>query len=534
MNWPTVGATGYSVAGLSPERRERGGLESQGELFEEIRREYEFGVGTVLGVAKKLGVHRRMVREALGNAVPGRRKKPERKRPRLAPVTGFIDAILEADRQAPRKQRHTAHRIYQRIRAELGSQEVAESTVRRYVREKKQALGLMGREVCVPQSYAWGSEAQVDWYEAYAELGGERQKLQVFSLRSMASGAAFHRAYLRATQQAFLEAHELAFAYFGGIFQRLRYDNLKAAVKKILRGYQREETARFIAFRSHWGYAAEFCNPAEGHEKGGVEGEVSYFRHNHWVPVPQAREREELNRNLLAACRQDQGRTIVGREQTIGQAMRAEQSHLRPLADGGFDLAEVSFPAVDGSGCVRVRTNFYSAPVAVGTRVQARVYADRVEVWHGGETVARHERCYQRHQQVLDLEHYLEVLERKPGALAGSTPVKQWRERGRWPVEYDRYWEVLIRRHGKQPGTRQMIELLGLGKKHGYDRLQDAMRVALANGCGDVAAIRYLLTAQSTSPPPLESSALGMLARYERPLPEVQNYDQLLSGQVRL
>jgi transposase len=502
------------------------------ELFEEIRREYEFGAGTILGVAKKLGVHRRMVREALGNAVPSRRKKPERKRPKLAPVMPFIDAILAADRSAPRKQRHTAHRIYQRVCSELASCKVAESSIRRYVREKKAALGLAGRKVCVPQSYAWGSEGQVDWYEAYADLGGERQKLQVFSLRSMASGAAFHRAYRRATQQAFLEAHEIAFRYFGGVFHRLRFDNLTAAVKKILRGYQREETARFIAFRSHWGFAAEFCTPAEAHEKGGVEGEAGYFRRNHWVPVPQARDLEELNRQLLGACEQDQGRTIAGREQSIGMALRAEQPHLLPLAREGFDLAELSFPKVDGSGCVRVRTNFYSAPLPVDTRVQAKVYADRVEIWHEGAAVARHERCYDRQKQVLDLEHYLEVLEQKPGALAGSTPLKQWRERGRWPDEYDRYWEVLMRRQGKQAGTRQMVELLGLGKKLGYDRLQQAMSLALANGCGDVAAVRYLLTAEASPPPRLESFELGELARYERPLPGVQDYDQLLSREV--
>ena len=155
-----------------------------------------------------------------------------------------------------------------------------------------------------------------------------------------------------------------------------------------------------------------------------------------------------------------------------------------------------------------------------------------VEVWHEGAEVARHERSYGRYQQILELEHYLEVLERKPGALAGSTALKQWRERGRWPAEYDRYWEVLIRRHGKQPGTRQMIELLGLGKKHGYGRLHEAVRTALATGCGDVAAVRYLLTAGNSAPRPLEPSELGELARYERPLSGVQNYDQLLSGEV--
>ena len=214
------------------------------ELFEQIRREYEFGLGTIQGVARQFGVHRRLVREAVEGAVPREKAAPVRPRPRLEPVAGFIDAILDGDRQAPRKQRHTAHRIYERLRQEHAEHAIAESTVRRYVRERKAALGLLTRETFVPQSYAWGSEAQVDWYEAYADLGDERVKLQVFALRSMASGAAFHCAYPHATQQAFLEAHERAFHYFGGTFRRLRYDNLTAAVKRILRGSRREETAR--------------------------------------------------------------------------------------------------------------------------------------------------------------------------------------------------------------------------------------------------------------------------------------------------
>ena len=201
------------------------------ELFEHIRREYEFGIGTISGVAKKMGVHRRMVREAISSALPKPRKKTERPRWKLKAAVEFIDAILEGDRKAPRKQRHTAHRIWVRMQHELAECEIAERTVREYVHDRKIALGFIVRETCVPQSYTWGVEAQIDWYEAYADLAGERIKLQVFAMRSMASGAAFHCAYLHATQQAFLEAHELAFAYFGGVFRKLRYDNLTSAVK---------------------------------------------------------------------------------------------------------------------------------------------------------------------------------------------------------------------------------------------------------------------------------------------------------------
>ena len=220
------------------------------ELFEQIRREYEHGEGTIIGVAKKLGVHRRMVREALADAVPKERKQVVRQRPKLAPAVSFINAILEADQHAPRKQRHTAHRIWRRIRDEIPELDVAESTIRKYVRRRKHELGLIRRDIFVPQSYRWGQEAQVDWYEAYAELDGERHKLYIFCVRSMASGGSFHWAYPHATQQAFLEGHELAFDHFGGVFQVLRYDNLASAVKKILRGHQREETAKFIAFRT--------------------------------------------------------------------------------------------------------------------------------------------------------------------------------------------------------------------------------------------------------------------------------------------
>ena len=500
------------------------------ELFEAIRREYEFGVGTIQGAACKFGVHRRMVREALGHAVPAEKPAARRSRPRLGPVVDFIEGILEADRKAPRKQRHTAHRIYVRIGQEYPEIHLAESTVRQYVRERKLALRMLAGETFVPQSYAWGSEAQVDWYEADADLDDERQTLQVLVMRSMAGGGAFHRAYHRPTQQAFLEAEQLGFRYFGGVFRQLRYDNLSSAVKRILQGHRREETERFIAFRSHWQFRSEFCNPGEGHEKGGVENEVGTFRRNHWVPVPKARDLAELNAQLLQACREDEARILAGRDRTVGSAMLIEKEYLLPLATEDFDLAEVTFPTVNKIGCVKVRTNAYSVPVAPGTTVQAKITPTTVELGHEGRCVATHERCYGRYQEIFNLEHYLDVLEQKPGALMGSKPLAQWRKLGRWPASYDRLWQGLIERYGRQKGTKELIELLQLGRVHGQEQLRAAVEQALALGCGDSAAIRHLLIARQLAracPAPLP---VDELSAFERPLPTVTDYDQLLVG----
>jgi len=352
----------------------------------------------------------------------------------------------------------------------------------------------------------------------------------VFCMRSMASGAAFHCAYLHATQQAFLEAHESAFAWFGGVFRKLRYDNLSSAVKRILRGSQREETERFIAFRSHWGFESSFCTPGEGHEKGGVEAEGGCFRRNHLTPVPEVGDLADLNDRLVAACKEDESWVIDDRVEAAGVLMNREREHLLPLAKGGFDLAEISLATVDGSGCATVRTNRYSTPVRPGMQVEVRLYPAYVEMWQEGRRVCRHERCYSRRQQILDLDHYLDALSRKPGALAGSTALVQWREQGRWKEVHDQLWRNLNARHGRQNGTRAMVDIVKLGREHGYQRLEETIAKALELGCSDVEAVRYLLLSGGLgrpSPEPIDASAF---AQYERPSPVLNQYDALLSG----
>jgi hypothetical protein len=223
---------------------------------------------------------------------------------------------------------------------------------------------------------------------------------------------------------------------------------------------------------------------------------------------------------------------IAGRTQRVGEALAMERAHLRPLASERFDLLEVTFPTVDGHGCVRVKTNAYSVPAPVGTEVEAKLGPAYLDVWCHGTRVARHERSYGRFQSVLNLEHYLDVLERKPGALAGSTPLAQWRARGLWPASYDALWTRLMTRHGKQTGTREMIGILQLGRTYGAAIVETTVDTALGLGCADEAVIRHLLMTASLARSLPDVMAIGPLTRYDRPLPELHEYDTLLTPAV--
>lgn len=261
-----------------------------------------------------------------------------------------------------------------------------------------------------------------------------------------------------------------------------------------------------------------------------MEGEVCYFRRNHWVPLPKATDLDSLNEQLLQACREDESRHIAGHAERVGAAMVRERDSLLAAVERGFDVSEVCFPRVDGLGCVRVRTNLYSVPATPGTTVEVRVRPSHIEISEEGRLIARHERCYQHRQQILELEHYLDVLERRPGALAGSKPLAQWRGKGLWPATYDQLLEELVSRHGKASGTRQMIQVVRLVKQCGHAPLQEAVARALSTGCSDSAAIRHLVFANELARQQPENTELkSELARFERPFPAMHQYDQLLS-----
>src|SRR5271165_2935645 len=406
---------------------------SKVELFEQIRKAHEREGLSIRALSERFGTHRRTVRQAIDSALPPpRRPLPAREFPALGPYKALVEGWLAADKDAPRKQRHTARRVYQRLVEEHGA-EVGESTVRRYVASVRQLGGVPLPEVMIPQHHPLGAEAEVDFGQVSFYLRGLLVVGWMFVMRLSASGKGFHRIYLNEAQEVFIDGHVRAFEYFGGVPARIRYDNLKPAVVRVLKGRNRNETDRFVLLRSHYGFDSFFCIPGvEGaHEKGGVEGEVGRFRRRRLVPVPRVSSMAEL----AALCEQgddaDDKRHIFGRKLTVGDHFAIELRELRQLPPDSFDPRLSLECRVDQKSRVCVRQCRYSVPVRhAGKRLDVLLGAETVEVLEGKRVIARHERAVGRGAEVLELDHYLEVFALKPGALPGATALYQARAQG--------------------------------------------------------------------------------------------------------
>jgi transposase len=510
-------------------------MRSRVELFEQIRRDHEFGGLSKHALARRYGVHRRTVRQALGSAVPPERKRPEgRPAPKLGQYRELIDSWLIADLEAPPKQRHTARRVWERLREEHGV-DVSERQVRRYVRARRRELGLPVCEVYVPLCHEPAAEAEVDWGEARVVLAGVLTTVYLFLMRACFSGACFVMAFPRQTQQAFLEAHVEAFSFFEGCFGLVRYDNLGSAVKTVLKGRRRVETDRFVALRSHYLFEASFTRVGKqgAHEKGGVEGGVGWWRRRHLVPVPEFASLEELNNQIGGWLIDDLARTIRGRSVTVGAALGQELELLRPLPKEPFDSFEHARPLVDQKSLVTVRQNQYSVPVSLaGLRVAARIGAREIVVCHDGREVARHARLHGRFGISARLDDYLELLRRKPGALKASLPLRQEREQGRWPECFDQLWKAIEGKVGQAEAARQMVDVLLLCREHGMDVIERAVAGALAAGAHDGRAVKLLAERQQRPPAEALTGLPERLIQHDRPPPTLFDYDELIEREA--
>ncbi len=507
---------------------------SRVEQFEKIRRDREFEGLSIRALARRHGVHRRAVRQALESALPPAKRSPvSRPAPALGAYRALIDEWLVGDRDAPRKQRHTAKRIHDRLLDEQGAS-VAQTTVRQYVRRRRRELGLAAEAFC-PQVHDPGVTAEVDWGEAKVLLAGRLVEVGLFLMRACFSGAAFVMAFETQSQQAFFEGHVHALDWFGGVFQTVRYDNLRSAAKKTLKGRQRVENDRFLALRSHYLFESWFTlSGIEGaHEKGGVEGEVGRFRRNHLVPVPEVSSLAQLNELIAAGVQRDLSRHIDGRPVTVAEALGSERERLRPLPEQAFPTWEQSTHRVNQKSMVTVRRNQYSVPVAlVGLRVCVRVGAREITVCHEGREVARHPRLRGSSLRAAHLDHYLELFERKPGALPHSLALRQERDRGAWPACFDELWQAIGERVGASEAARQMVDVLMLCREHDPEVVELAVRGALTAGAHDGRAVALLAGGQARTEPETLSELPDRLTRLDRPAPGLGDYDQLLGAEA--
>lgn len=528
---------------------------SKVELYAAIRRDARTGLSG-RAIQRKHGVTWRTVSKALTSAWPEARKQYPPRASKLDPYKPVIDAILRVDLDAPRKQRHTVKRIFDRLIEEHGMVDVSYQVVRAYVAARRPEIRAeFGREppvVFVPQSHRPGMEAEVDFGEVVVRLRGEQVTCFLFAFRLSYSGKAVHRIFLSGGQEAFFEGHAHAFSVLGGVpAGKVRYDNLKAAVAQVL-GFsrQRVETERWTAFRSHFGLDAFYCQPGltGAHEKGGVEGQIGYFRRNHLVPIPEVDSIDALNARVEAWDLEDEARRIGARPRTIGELFAAEKPLLKPLPEEPCETGRWFHPRVDRHSQITVRTNRYSVPIRlIGRRVKVLLHANHLVVYDGTTEIARHERLPVKGGARMELDHYLEALHRKPGALPGATALEQARSAGKFTPVHDAWWAATRKVHGDAAGTRALIEVLLLHRHLVHDHVVAGLAAALRAGALTIDAValeaRKAADADDTTTPverpwdatspttpvaSLTQRRMTHIPADTRPLPSVAVYDQLL------
>jgi transposase len=422
---------------------------------------------------------------------PGYRRVAPPRRPLIEPLLPVIRQILDDDTHAPKKQRHTAHRIWQRLKDEHGFTG-GYTSVKDAVRELK-----VGRkEVFLPLSHPPG-EAQVDFGFAEAVVGGVRTQVAVFVMSLPYADAVYVQAFPRECSETFLEGHVRAFAFFGGVPKRIAYDNTKTAVAKILGSRDRAVTREFERLKSYHLFAPHFCLVRRPNEKGHVERLVEYARSNFLVPVPAVTSLDELNARLTAICQRDQERPVRGKPGTVAALLAGDRAAFLPLPPRPFEARRVTEVGADSLSLVRFDTNGYSVPTryahrtvtVVGTVGEVRIaFADRL--------VARHPRCWGREQSIFDPVHYLALLERKPGGFDFAQPLAGW--------ELPACFGVLRRRLEAAAddghGTRAFIRVLRLLETHSLGQLADAVAYALDRGVIDADSIRVILDHRADRP----------------------------------
>jgi transposase len=454
------------------------------ELYARVRRAVVVDKMSEREAAKEFGLARETVRKMLRYAVPpGYRRQQPVRRPKLDAWVATIDQILEDDKARGKKQRHTAKRIFERLRDEH-SYTGGYTIVKDYVRLRK----LSQREMFVPLEHPPG-DAQADFGEALAVIGGVERKAHYLTVDLPQSDDCFVMAFPAETTEAFLEGHNHAFAYFGGVPRTILYDNTKLAVARILGDGTRMKTRAFTELQSHYLFSEKFGRPGKGNDKGKVEGLVGYARRNFMVPIPRYATWEKFNAHLLVQSQKRRERKLRGHQQTIGERFEKDQERLLPLPAAPYEACDKRSTRVTSMALVRYRANDYSVPVCWGHReVLVKGFVHEVVICAASEVIARHPRSYEREDMIFDPLHYLALLEQKPNALDQAAPLAGWD----LPEGFGQLRRLMEARLGKK-GKREYVQTLRLLETFAMPEVARAIDDALRLGAISFDAVKHLL-----------------------------------------
>jgi transposase len=494
-----------------------------------IRHAYYNQNKSIREIARELQISRQSVRKALTSPAPlPYTQTVPRAAPKLGSFHARIAALLQERSRQPRKQRYTAHRIFQILQSEgyTGS----EARVRGYIGELTSAQRLP--KTFLPLEFDPGQDAQADWGEAQVVLGDQPVTVQLFVIRLCYSRRTFAMAFPTQRQEAFFDGHVHAFSFFGGVPQRISYDNLTTAVRPLFTGRTRQEQRAFTAFRSYYLFESHFCNLDAGHEKGQVEHGVGYVRRNALVPVPTFASFAALNAYLLDWCQREDARQVAGQAARIGAMWAAEQPLLRPLPTRPYRCCVTTTVTLTPYSQVVFETNRYSVPSdRAVARLVLRAYPFQIEILHDTVVLASHPRCYDREQDVLDPLHYLPLLAQRPGAFDHAKPIRQWQRS--WPLAYKR---LLLRLREQWPegrGVQEFVRILQLHSEQEASLIEAAIEQALSIGCIHADGVKlclYQLCHPEASHPVLDLAEQPHLAAVGAQPLNLAQYEQLLAG----
>ncbi len=496
------------------------------EMWTEVRRRVLNKELSKRAACKEYSIHWDTLTKILEHVEPpGYQQVSPRSKPKIGPFLPIIHKILKDDGKAPRKQRHTAKRIFDRL-VEDHEFDGGYTIVKDAVRDWKQ----QSKEVFLPLSHPMG-EAQVDFGFAQVDLAGQREKVALFVMTLPYSDVVFMQAFPRECTESFQEGHRRAFEFFCGVPRRISYDNSKVAVAKILGSRERKVTSEFLRLESHYLFEHHFCLVRRPNEKGHVEHLLDFARNNYLVPVPKVDSLSDLNRQLAERCRRDLDRKLRGKSGTKAELLAEERTRLLSLPKQSFDARRVTQAAANSLSLVRFDTNSYSVPTKYAHReITVVATVDEVRLVFADHLVARHPRHWGREQYIFNPVHYLALLERKPGGLDHAQPLEDW--------DLPECFTILRRRLEREDtdglGTREFIRVLRLLEHASVKQLADTIEYALDIGILDADSIRVILEHRRESPVALFSlDGRPHLKTVHVEATDVAAYQSLLPVEVR-